>query len=266
MAEKLELHGWTDLVIETETMFMLTSRGYKLYSYMVFRARGKGAAFPGLARIAQDLTLPDETWSVPTAKRHMGELVAKKLAYRERRGVGKTSITHLFKNPDVYNRFMERRITGDPTDGSPAIPQSDHGRSDIKNTKGNENKDKPESGAGAPEPGKPDKQELDRMFDLICEICDLDPKQAGKVIGKVRGELLKVGWTSAGLAAFRDWRKAKALAPLGSVHWLQGELAKKSWRKESRAVQGAQPDQADIDFVNRKRAEAEARKNNGETE
>lgn len=108
-------------------------------------------------------------------------------------------------------------------------------------------------------PGKPDKAELDKLFDLICEICDLDPKHAGKAVGTVRGSLLKVGWTSAGVAAYRDWRKAKGMAALGSVWWLQQELAKKSWRRESRQAQGTQPDQADIDFVERKRAEKAAR-------
>ncbi len=126
--------------------------------------------------------------------------------------------------------------------------------------------DPPDSAGQQPEekPEKPGKAELDAMFDLICEVCGLDTKTApASQVGKVRKELIALGWTSAGLTTFRDWRKTRALAPIGSVHWLAGELAKTNWRTAARRAE-RQPDQAQIDFVNRKRAEKEAREQNGE--
>lgn len=85
------------------------------------------------------------------------------------------------------------------------------------------------------------------MFDLICEICGLDPAVApGSSVAKVKKELVAVNWTVAGLTAFRDYRKLKNLPPVGSVHWLQSEIAKKDWRNggttnERPAVTGTAP-------------------------
>lgn len=111
------------------------------------------------------------------------------------------------------------------------------------------------AGQPAPEPGKPDKAELDKLFDLICEICGLDVKTApGKSVSKVRKDLIKVGWTSKGLAAYRDWRKLKGEKPLGSLWWLAAELAKTDWRGHNKPA-SRKPDQASIDFVKRKQQE-----------
>jgi hypothetical protein len=149
----IELHGWDDLHIHTRTMFALTSRAYKAYSYFLFRARDKGSAFPGITRMCEDLEkeCPDETWSEPTGKRAIAECVLKEYFYRERRP-NQTSITHVFRTPYDCHLWKERRqITNDPTVGSPVIRPSDHPRSDIKITKEKENKEKDHSVLDSPQ-------------------------------------------------------------------------------------------------------------------
>lgn len=126
MSGAIELHGWTEIILPTQAVFDLRSRALKVYCYLIFRERGKGRAWPGVKRMAEDLqTTENEEWSEPTVKRALRELVEKKYIYRQRR-VGRSSITHVFKSPDDY-----REITDDPT--------PDHRRSDRKSTKGKEN-------------------------------------------------------------------------------------------------------------------------------
>lgn len=139
MAE-IELHGWTEIILPTQAVFDLGSRALKVYCYLVFRERKKGYAWPGIARMAEDLNkTEDEDWSEPTVKRALAELAQKKYIYRQRR-IGKSSITHVFKSPNDY-----REITDDPTVSSPVIQASDNGRSKRKSTKNKEYKD--EAGA-----------------------------------------------------------------------------------------------------------------------
>lgn len=87
-----------------------------------------------------------------------------------------------------------------------------------------------------------DKQELDAMFDLICEICAVDTTTVtGSSVAKVRKSLMTVGWTSKGLTTYRDWRKKKNLGPVGSIHWLQDEMAKTDWKGTSKVTRSRKP-------------------------
>jgi len=158
MSNKIELHGWKDLNIPTESLLDLSSRAFKLYGYLIFRARTKKNAFPGQVRIAKDLTTSDETWSVPTIKRAFGELVSKNWVVRDRR-VGTSSITHVFKSKSICKHFIQLRgITDDPTVGSQMIPQSDHGRSEKEYSvvKENEDNEVQDIGEKPKAPRKPD--------------------------------------------------------------------------------------------------------------
>lgn len=160
MSDKIELHGWEDLILPTEALFGLSSRAFKLYGYTVWRARDKESAFPGQDRISQDLSTDAESWSLPTVKRAFAECVSKSWMYRERR-LGTSSITHVFKRREDCEEFklsvgsqaIRRGIAGDPT--------TDRGRSDKENKESKDNKDSKDI---TPAP-KPPKKERDPNLD-----------------------------------------------------------------------------------------------------
>lgn len=92
-----------------------------------------------------------------------------------------------------------------------------------------------------PAPKQKKQRDRDLIFDIICELAGIDPAMApGKEIGTVKKKLLEIGWTIDGLTAFRNYRKANNLPPIGSVHWIAGEIAKKAWR-QGQAPAGDRP-------------------------
>jgi DNA-binding MarR family transcriptional regulator len=123
--EQLQTHGWKDLHIDSDAMARLTSRAFRLYSYLVFRARNKSRAMPGIDRIVADLTIEAEidgqkyaeSWSPATVKRTLAECEAKEYIIRQRRP-NTSSITHVFKTPAHCRRF-KRRLTHEPSVSSP---------------------------------------------------------------------------------------------------------------------------------------------------
>lgn len=145
MANDIELHGWDDLHIPTQAMLDLTSREFKLYAYLIFRARNKGSAFPGVERIASDLTRDDDKWSESTVKRTLADLGKKSYIVRNRRLL-RSSTTHVFKTPELCKAFLARQLTSDPSVSSPVTPQSGHERPDIKTTQLKENEGEGEEG------------------------------------------------------------------------------------------------------------------------
>lgn len=165
MSDKLELHGWTDLVIPTEAMIGLSSRAFKLLSYYVFRQRNKDGCVPGIRRIGEDLTTEDEKWSDSTIKRANEELTAKKWIVRTRRGVGKNSETHVFHSLSDYEEWQSCQTTDDPTVSSPVTRQSAHLWSDSKNTQKKEYTKENDS-ASEPEK-KPRPQDL--IFEAVAK-------------------------------------------------------------------------------------------------
>lgn len=228
MSDKVELHGWTDLSLPSEAMLELSSRAFKLMAYYVFRQRMKNSCVPGIRRIADDLTTEDEKWSDGTIKRANAELVAKKWIVRNRR-VGSSSETHVFHSPSLCEEWL-RQITGDLTIGSPAIPQPDHGRSQIRKTKGKE--DEGESGAAADKP-KP-KRPQNLVFNAVAkgsfgitEIALLgdDGGRVGKISGWLHKTEPKID--PSRVEAFYEWygRNYPDVAAPRDIHKFQEHWA-----------------------------------------
>jgi hypothetical protein len=168
--DKIQFHGWTDLIVPTESLFKLSSRAFKLYGYLIFRQRSNDGCFPGIERISSDLTTEEENWSEPTVKRYMRELVKAHYIYRQRR-IGSSSITHVFKEPEQCIAFI-RQITSDTTVSSPVIQQLDHPVSEIKNTQKKENtvEDSPPTAERAtPEDEKQSPPSKKKKRDLLFE-------------------------------------------------------------------------------------------------
>lgn len=208
LQEQIELHGWTDLHIPTQALFDLTGRELKVYAYFIFRARTKGSAFPGIQRMIDDLnTAPEEeSWSEPTVKRALSGLGRKKYILRNRRPT-RSSITHVFKSPDLYDAFVNHQITGDPTVRSQVIRQSDHGRSDIKSTKEKDNKENIAANA-APKPSSDYAERKDAFVRELCRISktNYNLTDMKKDAGIVAGQMLKAGYIIADLQAFeKQW-------------------------------------------------------------
>jgi len=252
MSNKIELHGWKDLNVPTESLLDLSSRAFKLYGYLIFRARTKKNAFPGQTRIAKDLTTSGEKWSVPTIKRAFSELVSKNWVVRDRR-VGTSSITHVFKSKAIRKHFIQSRgITGDPTVGSQMIQQSDHGRSEKEYSVVKENEDKEAQDTGE-KPKSPRK--ADPIFDAVAlrfyGIADsTQVNGAGSRVAKSKKAIKEVApnVTPEDIAAFCHWYKERyprADLPRDGekikVHWLAwqqaSEAASPAWEKDTDEVE-----------------------------
>lgn len=243
--ERIALHGWKDLIIDSSVFLMLTSREYKLYSYYILRGRNKGWVFPGLARIASDLTLiEEETWSVATVKRTNAGLIKKKLIYRQRR-MSSSSITHVFKHPAQCEAFINRltheltvRLTHEPSNSAPMSQVTDHPRADIKRTKIKENKEEDAA------------RKRDPLFDAIVEVCKLNPKISGSYIGKTRKALSDMGKTPDDIQRFgvwwyaNDWRGKQGQAPT------QNQLVTEVEKAILAPSNGHHPDKSKGDGIN----------------
>lgn len=73
------------------------------------------------------------------------------------------------------------------------------------------------------------------LFDAICHVCDLDPDHLppdtkGSAVGKVMKDLKASKWQAGDVERYHAWRQAYNKGPLGSIHWLVGEMAKRDWR------------------------------------
>ncbi len=112
-------------------------------------------------------------------------------------------------------------------------------------------------------------QQVKEMSEAIATVTgdDLNIEQIKRRVAQISAQLLKAGYLPADLPAFhgywktRDWRGKQGQAP--TRQQVLEELPKAK-RAQQKALTIKQPDQAQIDFVNRKRAEKEAREQNGE--
>lgn len=205
MAE-IALHGWTTLVIPSRVLFEVSSRAFAMYCYLVFRDRKKEGAYPGIPRIADDLSASGESWSQRTVKRALAELSEKRYIYRERR-LGKSTITHVYSDPDLNDWA---------TDVPPVRPQvaplPGHPRPDRSSTQEKEYEEEDSAPDGAQAPTNKTKAELDELFEVIAAesfgITDMAlVARMGGRIGKLR-KYLTDNWPEHGaddLRGFYRW-------------------------------------------------------------
>jgi len=113
-----DLIGWDeDVTIRARAVMELSSRALRLYQYFIVK---QPDGFPSQKQIAEALTIGEETWSVPTVKRTLAELITKHYIARSRR-IKQVSVTQVFKVPTADNKLTGepiRGITCDPTVGS----------------------------------------------------------------------------------------------------------------------------------------------------
>lgn len=116
-----DLIGWDeDVTIRAKAVMELSSRALRLYQFFIVK---QPEGFPSQKQIAAALTIGEETWSVPTVKRTIGELLKKGYIARSRR-VKQVSVTQVFKVPATADKLTHdpiRGITSEPTVGSPVI-------------------------------------------------------------------------------------------------------------------------------------------------
>lgn len=116
---EIELHGWTTTQVPTQAIFDLDSHEFRVFAYLIFRARGKEHATPGVERIAQELDLSERT-----TKRALSGCRKKHYIRRERR-LGTSSVTHVFTEPTLCLAWDEaRRATDGPTEGTLVAQQT----------------------------------------------------------------------------------------------------------------------------------------------
>lgn len=202
---KIELHGWNDLLIPTETLFSLSSRAYKLYGYLVFRARCEGSCYPGRKRMVDDLSTANDAWSLSTVKRALVELTDEYWIVRNRR-FGKSATTHVFKTQRMCQEYIAEWFTSEPSNGSPVSHHKEYTDKDHTDTT---------TGADAPkEPGEKKQRPPNPLFDELAvkwfgiKNPSLVGDQGGR-IGKVLKAVKKLdpSVTLERLQDFRVWFK-----------------------------------------------------------
>jgi len=113
-----DLIGWDeDVTVRAKTVMELSSRALRLYQYFIVK---QPTGFPSQKQIAEALTIGEETWSVPTVKRTIAELLKKGYIARSRR-IKQVSVTQVFKVPGTPHKLTHepiRGIIGEPTVGS----------------------------------------------------------------------------------------------------------------------------------------------------
>src|SRR5690349_19373206 len=112
-----DLIGWDeDVTIRAKAVMELSSRALRLYQYFIIK---QPSGFPSQKQIAEALTISGETWSVPTVKRTIAELLTRGYIARSRR-IKQVSVTQVFKVPPTPDKLTHdpiRGITSDPTVG-----------------------------------------------------------------------------------------------------------------------------------------------------
>jgi DnaD/phage-associated family protein len=113
MSGTIKLFGFdNEIRLPSHVITNLSSRGLKLYAHLLDRRQNGPGDMPGIDELASVLSSEIESWSEPTVKRAMGELVLKRYAYRQRR-FKETSITYVLKDPADYDKLLSQ-ITDDP--------------------------------------------------------------------------------------------------------------------------------------------------------
>jgi len=87
-------------------------------------------------------------------------------------------------------------------------------------------------------------------FDAICAVCGLDPSRLppetkGSAIGTVIKSIKHI-WGADDIMRYHAWRQSKGLPPLGSIHWLVTEMAKREWCNGTRGVRNPDVNQQDM--------------------
>jgi DNA-binding MarR family transcriptional regulator len=100
--EQVALYGWDMLQIPTRALFELSNRAFRIFCYLIFRARDKNGCWPGVERMADELG----DMSKRTAERALRELVAAGWIYRKRRW-GTSALTVIFSSPEKGKEYIE---------------------------------------------------------------------------------------------------------------------------------------------------------------
>lgn len=73
---------------------------------------------------------------------------------------------------------------------------------------------------------------LNAYFDSICLVCGMETSKApGSTVRKITYELNGLGWKPEDVQRFHAWLVHNSKSPLGSIHWLVAEMAKKEWQQ-----------------------------------
>ena len=95
-----------------------------------------------------------------------------------------------------------------------------------------------------PEDAQP--KDANPFFNAVCAVCNLDPYHLpptvkGSAVGKVMKDLKTANWQAEDVIRYHAWRQANGRGPLGSIHWLVEEMAKREWHSGDPVPDGGCP-------------------------
>ena len=122
MSERIELHGWNEVILPTRAILELSAPALRTYAYLIFRARTDGMTWVGNKKAADELGIKEST-----LRRHYRELSEAKYIHRVA-GDKDTLDTYVFKSPEDYDRVIKNDppSKNDRGGGSKTIPNRSH--------------------------------------------------------------------------------------------------------------------------------------------
>jgi len=130
MSERIELHGWNEVILPTRAILDLSAPALRTYAYLIFRARTDGMTWVGNKKAADELGIKEST-----LRRHYRELSEAKYIHRVA-GDKDTLDTYVFKSPEDYDRVIKNDppSKNDRGGGSKMIGGGDQKRSPTDHT------------------------------------------------------------------------------------------------------------------------------------